>query len=126
MVIALIAGLECFYLCQDSAVRAICVAALARLVYENEKVFIHDDQLAAIWNLQFSLNSIASVAKSFPDRIVTIKALGLLCQIYSKDVGLAHHIVDGMLRLKNKVLIFFYLAVQSRNISNQREPVKHI
>ncbi|KAJ3226007.1 hypothetical protein HK099_005713 [Clydaea vesicula] len=75
MVVAIIAGLECFYQCVDWGVRSICVSALTRLVFENEKVFLGEDQLCAIWNLFFSLNSLPQIINSFPDRIVTIETV---------------------------------------------------
>ena len=73
MVIAVVAGLEIFHTCPDWTARGICNSALARLVFENEKIFLEEDQLAAIWNLFFSINSIPLISKIFPDRIVIIK-----------------------------------------------------
>ncbi|KAJ3300091.1 hypothetical protein HK104_004560 [Borealophlyctis nickersoniae] len=105
MAVALVAGLECFYTCPDWTVRGICNSALARIVYENEGVFLEEDHLAAIWNLFFSINSIPLISKVFPDRVVIIKALGLLAPLYSlADTALTYRIIDTLLRLKDKVL----------------------
>ncbi|KAJ3033939.1 hypothetical protein HK097_004674, partial [Rhizophlyctis rosea] len=103
MVIAVVAGLEIFHTCPDWTARGICNSALARLVFENEKIFLEEDQLAAIWNLFFSLNSIPLISKIFPDRIVIIKALGLLAPLYSlADTALTYRIVDTLMRLQGK------------------------
>ena len=73
MVLALISGLERFYTSLDWHTRGICNSALDRLVYENEKIFLEEDHLAAIWNLYFLLGSIPPSSTNFPDRIVIIK-----------------------------------------------------
>ncbi|KAJ3124549.1 hypothetical protein HK098_001049, partial [Nowakowskiella sp. JEL0407] len=71
--VALISGLECFYTCSDWNIRGICTSALSRIVYENEKVFLEEDHLTAIWNLFFSLNFVPLWSKVFPDRVVVVK-----------------------------------------------------
>ncbi|KAJ1568770.1 hypothetical protein HK405_014015 [Cladochytrium tenue] len=73
MAIALVAGLECFFTYPDWAVRGVCISALTRIVYENERTFLEEDQLSAVWNLYFSLGSIPLFAKIFPDRVVIIR-----------------------------------------------------
>ncbi|KND03924.1 uncharacterized protein SPPG_01373 [Spizellomyces punctatus DAOM BR117] len=140
MAVALVAGLECFYTCPDWTVRGVCNSALARLVYENDKIFLEEDQLAAIWNLYFSLHSIPIISKVFPDRIVIVKALGLLAPLYSPaDSALTYRIVDSLLRLQDKTAleteaikstlrkIFEKLAERSINPSgvdpNNQEPI---
>ncbi|KAJ3014030.1 hypothetical protein HKX48_005388 [Thoreauomyces humboldtii] len=106
MVVALVAGLECFYTCPDWTVRGICNSALARLVYENAKIFLEEDQLAAIWNLFFSLHSVPLICKIFPDRIVIVKALGLLAPLYvPADASLTYRIIETLLRLGNKTTL---------------------
>ncbi|KAI8822501.1 armadillo-type protein [Fimicolochytrium jonesii] len=106
LAVALVAGLECFYTCPDWTVRGTCNSALARLVYENAKIFLEEDQLAAIWNLFFSLHSIPLISKVFPDRIVIIKALGLLAPLYvPADPALAYRIVESLLRLDKKTVM---------------------
>ncbi|KAI8922787.1 armadillo-type protein [Entophlyctis helioformis] len=103
MVIAMVAGLECFHSASDWRVRGICNAALARLVFENEQTFLQEDHLAAIWNLYFSLTSIPLMYKVFPDRIVILKALHLLAPVYSgEDAALACSVADTLLRLHEK------------------------
>ncbi|KAJ3041918.1 hypothetical protein HDV00_008427 [Rhizophlyctis rosea] len=105
MVVAVVAGLEIFHTCPDWTARGICNSALARLVFENEKIFLEEDQLAAIWNLFFSISSIPLISKIFPDRIVIIKALGLLAPLYSlADTALTYRIVDTLMRLKGKTV----------------------
>ncbi|RKO83447.1 hypothetical protein BDK51DRAFT_34472, partial [Blyttiomyces helicus] len=72
---------------------------------KTEKIFhgFRTDDKAAIWNLFFSLNSIPLISKVFPDRVVIIKALGLLAPLYSlADTALAHRVIDTLLRLKDK------------------------
>jgi hypothetical protein len=44
MVLALAAGYECFYTYSDYNTRAVCVSALTRLIYENEKIFMAEEQ----------------------------------------------------------------------------------
>ncbi|KAI9106007.1 armadillo-type protein [Phlyctochytrium arcticum] len=106
MAVALVAGLECFYTCPDWTVRGICNTALARIVYECDKIFLEEDQLAAIWNLFFSLHSIPLFSKVFPDRIVIIKALGLLTPLYAPaDTALTYRIIESLLRLHNKTAL---------------------
>lgn len=75
MAVAIVAGLECFYLCPDSGVRSICISALSRIVFENEKIFMDEDQLAAIWNLYFAINFLPSTIAVFPDRCVVIQVI---------------------------------------------------
>ncbi|KAJ3101339.1 hypothetical protein HDU97_001433 [Phlyctochytrium planicorne] len=106
MAIAFVAGLECFFTCIDWSVRSICISALTRLVYENEKVFLEEDHLSAIYNLYFSLGSIPLLSKIFPDRIVIIKALGLLSGLYAlADTALTGSIIQSLLRLKDKTIL---------------------
>ncbi|KAI9005894.1 armadillo-type protein [Gaertneriomyces semiglobifer] len=103
MAVALVAGLECFYTCPDWGVRGVCNTALAQIVFENERTFLGEDQLAAIWNLFFSLHSIPLISKVFPDRIVIINALGLLGPLFAPaDLALSYRVVDTLLRLRNK------------------------
>jgi hypothetical protein len=104
MAVALVTGLECFYTCYDWNVRSVCISALSRIVYENEKIFIEEDQLNAIWNLYFCLNNLPSIDKLFPDRITLIKSLALLVKIYCPtDLALSFRIMESLLRLKEKV-----------------------
>ncbi|KAJ3148056.1 hypothetical protein HDU89_004901 [Geranomyces variabilis] len=106
MVVAIVAGLECFYSCPDWTVRGTCNSALARLVYENAKIFLEEDQLAAIWNLFFSLHSVPLISKIFPDRIVIVKALGLLAPMYvPADAALTYRIIETLLRLGGKTVL---------------------
>ncbi|TPX59062.1 hypothetical protein PhCBS80983_g02729 [Powellomyces hirtus] len=106
MVVAIVAGLECFYTCPEWTVRGICNSALARLVYENAKIFLEEDQLGAIWNLFFSLNSVPLISKIFPDRIVIIRALGLLAPLYvPADAALTYRIIETLLRLGSKTVL---------------------
>lgn len=103
MAIALVAGLECFFACVDWSVRGICISALTRIVYENEKIFQEEDQLSAIWNLYFSLGSIPLISKVFPDRVVIVRSLGLLANMYSSvDTTLTNRVISGLLRLEYK------------------------
>ncbi|KAL2913671.1 hypothetical protein HK105_206831 [Polyrhizophydium stewartii] len=110
MVIALVAGLECFYSSPDWRVRGICNAALARLVFENQQTFLEEDHhilfdlaCPAIWNLLFSLTSIPLISNVFPDRIVILKSLQLLAPIYAgEDTALSCSVVETLLRLKAK------------------------
>ncbi|KAJ3290685.1 hypothetical protein HDU76_007369 [Blyttiomyces sp. JEL0837] len=105
MAMAFVAGLECFFVSVDWTVRGICISALTRLVYENEKLFMEDDHLAAIWNLHFSLGSIPLFSKVFPDRIVIIKSLGLLAPLFASiDWPLTMAVISGLLRLKDKTV----------------------
>jgi hypothetical protein len=82
MAVALAAGLECFLTINDWNVRGVCISALTRLVYENEKVFLEEDHLAAIWNLHFSMGLIPMISKIFPDRIVIIRVSLPLTSFY--------------------------------------------
>ncbi|KAI9350180.1 armadillo-type protein [Obelidium mucronatum] len=101
--IPIVAGLEAFFTCLDSSIRGICITALSRIVFENDRVFLEEDHLAAIWNLYFSLGSIGMMSKVFPDRIVIIKGLGLLAPIYAAvDSSLTYGIVGTLLHLQNK------------------------
>ncbi|KAI8611201.1 armadillo-type protein [Chytriomyces sp. MP71] len=105
MAIPLVSGLEAFFSCRDAGIRGICISALARIVFENAKVFLEEDHLAAVWNLYFSLGSIASISKVFPDRIVIIKGLGLLAPVYgSVDSSLTYAIMNTLLNLENKTV----------------------
>jgi hypothetical protein len=105
MAVAIVAGLECFYSCSDSTVRNICIAALSRLVFENERIFLDEDQLAAVWNLYFALNTCSTIGSLvYPDRTVVIKALNLLTHLFTTDVGLTYRIIDSLLRLPDKVI----------------------
>ncbi|KAJ3415514.1 RNA polymerase II associated protein 1 [Chytridiales sp. JEL 0842] len=80
--------------------------ALTRIVYENEKVFLEEDHLAAIWNLYFSLGSIPLISKVFPDRCVIIKSLGTLAPLYSlADISLTYGVIGTLLRLKDKTAL---------------------
>ncbi|KAI9362464.1 armadillo-type protein [Zopfochytrium polystomum] len=103
MAIALAAGLECFFTCSDWMVRGICISALARIIYENEKVFVEEDQLSAVWNLYFSLESIPLFSKVFPDRLVIIKSLGLLAPMYAcVDTTLTIRVISSLIRVDGK------------------------
>eukprot|EP00842_Homolaphlyctis_polyrhiza_P003152 jgi/Hompol1/3838/HPOL_003403-RA len=103
MVLAMVAGLECYYDSLDWHVRGICYAAMARLVLENEMTFLQEDHLAAIWNLYFSLNSIPLISNIFPDRIIILKSLLLLAPIFvGEDSALSCSVTDTLLRLKDK------------------------
>ncbi|KAJ8326515.1 hypothetical protein O5D80_005263 [Batrachochytrium dendrobatidis] len=102
MVLSMVAGLECFRNSSSWHIRGICNAALARLVFENKQSFLNDD-LSAIWNLFFSLNSIPQICSIFPDRIIILQALHLLAPIYAvEDTALSCSIIDTLLRLKTK------------------------
>ncbi|KAJ3064614.1 hypothetical protein HDU98_011984, partial [Podochytrium sp. JEL0797] len=106
MAIPLVAGLEAFFMCLDASVRGICISALTRIVFENDRVFLEEDHLAAIWNLYFSLGSIAMISRVFPDRIVIIKGLGLLAPIYaSVDSSLTYGIIGTLMHLENKTVL---------------------
>ncbi|KAI8809948.1 armadillo-type protein [Cladochytrium replicatum] len=127
MAVAIVAGLECFYSHQDWNFRGICTSALSRIVFENEKQFVEEDQhihsnphnlfpvnvdsltplilplplLAAIWNLYFSLTFIPLTCKIFPDRVVV--ALGLLAPQYvGGDPTLSLRVVESLMRLPDK------------------------
>lgn len=105
MVIALVAGLEYFRSDSDWHTRGICNSALVRLVFENDKIFQEEDNLAAIWNLFFSLGSIPQSSTVIQDRIVIIQGLGLLAPLYVKvDAGLARNVVECLINLKLKVI----------------------
>ena len=101
--IPVISGLECFYTAEDPTTRSTCVSALSRLVFENSAQISNEDRLAAVWNLFFSLNWLP-VSTLFPNRLVSINALGLLSQVYVSDSPLTYRIMDGLFRLKNKTL----------------------
>lgn len=77
MSLAFVAGLENFYNNSDYVVRGICVSACARLISENQKVFLEEDNLAAIWNLYFLLMSLPLISKIYPDRLVIVEVLRL-------------------------------------------------
>jgi hypothetical protein len=78
---------------------------LVRLVFENEKIFQEEDNLAAIWNLFFLLGSTPHDSTTIQDRIVIIKGLGLLAPLYVKvDTSLARNVIECLLRLKIKVI----------------------
>ncbi|KAJ3352902.1 hypothetical protein HDU83_007559 [Entophlyctis luteolus] len=103
MAINIVAGLETFLSCVDPSIRGVCISALSRIVLENEKVFVEEDHLAAIWNLYLSLGSIAALSKIFSDRIVIIKSLGLLAHIYaSVDSSLTYGVIGTLMKLENK------------------------
>jgi hypothetical protein len=105
MVIALVAGIECFYINSDWQMRGICNTALVRLVFENDKTFQEDDNLAAIWNLFFLLGSMSNSTVALHDRIVIINGLGLLAPLYVKlDSSLARNIIECLIKLKIKVI----------------------
>ncbi|KAJ3084110.1 hypothetical protein HDU99_003321 [Rhizoclosmatium hyalinum] len=106
MSIPLVAGLEAFFTCLDSSVRGICISALTRIILENERVFLEEDHLAAIWNLYFALGSIAMISRVFPDRIDIIKGLGLLAPIYAGvDSSLTYGIIGTLMHLENKTAL---------------------
>ncbi|KAJ3242402.1 hypothetical protein HDU78_001407 [Chytriomyces hyalinus] len=106
MAIPLVAGLEAFFTCLDPNIRGICITALTRVVFENGKIFLEEDHLAAVWNLYFSFGSIASITKVFPDRIVLIKGLGLLAPIYAAfDSSLTYGIISTLLNLDAKTVL---------------------
>jgi hypothetical protein len=99
MIVALVASLECVYTFSESGTKAASISALARSIFENEKVFIEDDQhilfsqctlphiytfnhfvnpfvffaLAAVWNLYFCLNAYKADLSFSSDRLVVIK-----------------------------------------------------
>lgn len=52
MAVALVAGLEGFYKCPDSSVRAICVTCLASLINQNKDVFLGEDQHILLYILE--------------------------------------------------------------------------
>lgn len=54
MVVAVVAGLECFHSSNDWHIRGICNTALARLVIENAKIFVEEDNLGK--GLSFKYN----------------------------------------------------------------------
>jgi hypothetical protein len=104
MAIAIIAGLEVLGVGSDWRVRSICNSAIAQIVFSNQQKFVHEDRLLTVWNLFFSLSSIASISPVFPDRIVIVKALCLLAPLYSReDQELTENIVSTLLKLSNKV-----------------------
>lgn len=78
MAVQIVTGLECFYSCPDPNIRAICISALSRIVFENGPVFQQDDQLTAVWNLYFCLNTLPMVDRLFPDRIVIIQVFFII------------------------------------------------
>ena len=43
MAVAIVAGLECFYNSPNWHLKGICITALARLVFENDKIFLEED-----------------------------------------------------------------------------------
>ncbi|KAI9141859.1 hypothetical protein BKA69DRAFT_1071625 [Paraphysoderma sedebokerense] len=103
MSVALVAGLECFYTVSNQTIRAVCVTALTRIIHENQKVFLEEDHLAAIWNLFFTLQSEHQASKYYPERLVIIKALHLLAPLYClEDIVLTYRIVECLLKLKKK------------------------
>ena len=105
MVIALVAGLEFFHKDLDWHTRGICNTALVRLVFENDKTFQEDDNLAAIWNLFFLLGTMPASSAAVQDRIVIIKGLGLLAPLYVRlDSSLARNIIECLIKLKIKVM----------------------
>jgi hypothetical protein len=71
--IALAAALECCFVSAEFPSRDICITALAQLISENQKVFLEEDQLAAVWNLYFCLHSQSLQARISSIRIVIIK-----------------------------------------------------
>ena len=73
LALAFVAGLEIFYAYPDPLIRGICITALARLIYENNKVFLEEDHLSAVWNLFFVLNATTTSIKPLPDRVVIIE-----------------------------------------------------
>jgi hypothetical protein len=75
MALALVSGLEYCHINSPWQIRGICNAALARIVLQNEKLFVEEDNLAAIWNLYFLLGSASQSSTIFPDRIVIIKVI---------------------------------------------------
>lgn len=116
MVIALVAGLECFHQGTDWHTRGICNTALIRLVFENDKTFQEEDNLAAIWNLVFLLGSMSPSSTAIQDRIVIIKGMGLLAPLYVKvDSSLARHIIECLIKLKIKVISYLLTLVGIRN-----------
>ncbi|KAJ3090469.1 hypothetical protein HK102_003650 [Quaeritorhiza haematococci] len=102
MAVALVAGLECFYTSTDWNVRGICISALTRLVYENEKIFLEEDHhILSI----FPTPCVARV-DMFTDRIVIIKALGLLSALYCKTkMDLTFRIIESLLTLRDKTAL---------------------
>ncbi|KAJ3318939.1 hypothetical protein HDV06_006928 [Boothiomyces sp. JEL0866] len=103
MAIAIISGLELYNNSADWRVRGICNCAIAQLVNENQQKFIHEDRLAAIWNLYFLLGLIPSISPIFPDRVVIIDAMLLLAPIYSvENHELSTNIVSTLMLIQNK------------------------
>ncbi|KAJ3269686.1 hypothetical protein HDV01_001114 [Terramyces sp. JEL0728] len=103
MSIAIISGLELYNNSSDWRVRGICNCAIAQLVNENQQKFIHEDRLAAIWNLYFLLGLIPNVSPIFPDRVVIIDAMLLLAPIYSvENHELSTNVVSALMLLQNK------------------------
>ncbi|KXS12168.1 ARM repeat-containing protein [Gonapodya prolifera JEL478] len=104
MAVSLVAALECFYSHSDQSVRSVCVAALTELIFQNQRNFVEEDRLVAVWNLYFSLNGIDGNGLRQPvDRIVNIFALGLLSPLYCRnDIALARNIVMALLKLNFK------------------------
>ncbi|KAJ3309526.1 hypothetical protein HDV04_005966 [Boothiomyces sp. JEL0838] len=103
MAIAIISGLELYNNSSDWRVRGICNCAIAQLVNENQQKFIHEDRLAAIWNLYFLLGLIPSISPIFPDRVVIIDAMLLLAPIYAvENHELSTNIVSTLLLIPNK------------------------
>ena len=118
--IALVAALECCYVSKEFPCRDICITALAQLLFENQKVFIEEDQLAAVWNLYFCLHSqslqarfsslrlvivkVSSPCQGVSDMIHVCKALGLLSSLYAPlDLNLDLRVLESLLKLKDKV-----------------------
>ncbi|KAJ3338805.1 hypothetical protein HDU93_009027 [Gonapodya sp. JEL0774] len=104
MAVSLVAALECFYPHPDQNVRSVCVTALTEIIFHNQKQFVEADQLAAVWNLYFSLNGIDGAGfRQVVDRTVNVKALGLLSPLYcNNDFVLTWNIVRELLKLNNK------------------------
>jgi len=116
IVVALVAGMECALKDSDWHTRGIINTALVRLVFENDKTFQEDDNLAAIWNLFFLLGTMPTSSIAAQDRIVIIKGLGLLAPIYVLiDPNLARNIVESLLKLKIKVSIDLLKSAGFRN-----------
>ncbi|TPX30748.1 hypothetical protein SmJEL517_g05768 [Synchytrium microbalum] len=98
----MISGLESLSKSSNWTTRGASISAMTRILFENEKMFGQDDHLRVVWNLFFTLGS-NSKHRFFPDRIVVIKALGLLAPLYClSDSSLTQQIVKVLLGLKDK------------------------
>ncbi|TPX45274.1 hypothetical protein SeMB42_g04067 [Synchytrium endobioticum] len=109
----MIAALEPFLKSRNWMIRGVAISALTRILYENEKQFDQEEHLAVVWTLFFAFGSaglgsgstggISHRRNFFPDRIVVIKALGLLAPMYcTVNARLTQQIVELLLSLDHK------------------------